>query len=160
MESVEKIWKKKHKPFYRVHRVLDRGTRQTPSLPCAQGQAHGKGTSLLCVTLDTRQIMTSVRCRQEAWRQKKVRRVPDSGTRQTLMAVRPCDGRASCLTAESRARHVIHVRRVPAVWHTAKSAVRRVFDVCRVFSCRRTANHLFAMCPKKWTRQRFWHTAN
>ena len=35
--------------------------------------------------------------------------MPDSGTWQTLTAVKPCDGRASCLTAESRARHVIHV---------------------------------------------------
>ena len=126
MESVEKIWKKKHKLFYRVRRALDRGTRQTPSLPCAQGQAHGKGPSLPCVTLDTRQ----------SWR--------PSG------AVWRLDGRrkfAVCLTL-AHGKHWRPWGRVtvePRAWR--QSRVRGtwfMFVVCLRFDTRRRAR--FAVC--------------
>ena len=96
-----------------------------------------------------------------------VRRVPDSGTRQTMMAVRPltaesaCEPRDPCSSCACGLTHgeTPHSPCASA-WHTAKNAVRRVFLVCRVFSCRHTANRFFAVCPIKYTWQRFWHTAN
>ena len=100
--------------FFRVRRVLDRGTRQTQSSPCARHMAHGEDLSSPC-----------------AW----------------LWHTANNDGREAItrsLTAELSARHVIHVRRVLAGWHTAKRHVRRVlglgtrrrarFAVCLVFT--------------------------
>jgi len=97
-----------------------------------------------------------------------VHRVPDSGTRQTMTAVRPltveftCKPRDPCSPCACGLTHGETAPRSPCAraWHTAKSAVAVCFFVCRVFSCRHTANPLFAVCPIKCTQQRFWHTAN
>ena len=84
MESVEKIWKEKHEFFVRVRRVLDRGTRQTQSSPCARHMAHGEDLSSPCAGL---------------WH------TTNNDSREAI---------TRSLTTDPRASHVIHVRRVPA----------------------------------------------
>jgi hypothetical protein len=41
-----------------------------------------------------------------------------------------------------------------------KELICRAFFLCCALYIKRTANKLFAVCPKKNTRQRFWRTAN
>jgi len=155
MKSVEKIWKQKH-DFFFVFAV------------CST-KAHGQG---LCVAVcqrghtanrDWRDVRPSVdgsrgvRRVSTDWHTAKmgVRRVPSPGTRQTITAVRPPDGRRVCPARDPCspcAYWLTHGEEqgLPCAgpWHTAKSKVSRVFFLCRVFFWRHTAKEVFVVCPK------------
>jgi len=95
-----------------------------------------------------------------------VRRVPSPGTRQTITAVRPPDGRRVCPARDPCSPCAYWLTHgedqgLPCAgpWHTAKSKVSRVFFLCRVFFWRHTAKEVFAVYSSGDTRRRFWHTA-
>jgi len=78
-----------------------------------------------------------------------VRRVPSPGTRQTITAVRPPDGRRVCPARDPCSPCAYWLTHgedqgLPCAgpWHTAKSRVSRVFFLCRVFFWRHTAKIL------------------
>ena len=105
--------------FFCVRRVLDWGTRQTQSLPCAQ--AHGKGPCFPCVTLDTQQITNT--------RQTALFAMCQALAHGELQSS-PC---AICLT---HGEHYSAVTRRLELWRTSLFAVWWTFAMCLALGTR------------------------